>query len=79
MKKGFIGEGIVEKVDFPNKGVVITEDGEKVIVKNTIPGQKVSFAVNNVKKGKAEARLLETIEKSKLETVKRKETIFCCS
>ena len=68
MKKGFIGEGIVEKVDFPNKGVVITEDGEKVIVKNTIPGQKVSFAVNKVKKGKAEARLLETIEKSKLET-----------
>ena len=44
MKKGYIGEGIVSKVDFPNKGTVITEEGESVIVKNTIPGQKVSFA-----------------------------------
>lgn len=68
MKKGFRGEGIVEKVDFPNKGVVITEDGERVIVKNTIPGQKVFFAVNKVRKGKTEARLLETLERSELET-----------
>ena len=67
MKKGFVGEGVVKRVEFPNKGIVITEEGEKVIVKNTIPGQKVSFLVNKVKKGKAEARLLETIEKSSLE------------
>ena len=56
MKKGFVGEGVVKRVEFPNKGIVITEEGEKVIVKNTIPGQKVSFLVNKVKKGKAEAR-----------------------
>ena len=30
-------EGIVEKVKFPNKGIVKVEDSE-VTVKNTIPG-----------------------------------------
>ena len=68
MKKGFRGEGRVERVDFPNKGIVVTEDGEQVIVKNSIPGQKVSFGVNKVKHGKAEGRLLEVLEKSPLET-----------
>lgn len=69
MKKGQIYEGMIEKVEFPNKGYV-TVDGEdkKVIVKNGIPGQKVRFAVNKMRKGKAEGRLLEVIEKSPLET-----------
>ena len=68
MKKGQIAEGTVTKVEFPNKGIVMTEEGERVIVKNTIPGQRVSFAVNKVRKGKAEGRLLETVKKSPLET-----------
>lgn len=68
MKKGQIAEGIVRNVEFPNKGMVYTDEGDRVIVKNTIPGQKVSFAVNKVRKGKAEGRLLETLEKSPLET-----------
>lgn len=67
MKKGQIAEGRIDHVVFPNKGIAITEDGDRVVVKNTIPGQKVSFLVNKVRKGKAEARLLETIEKSSLE------------
>lgn len=67
MKKGQTAEGMVTRVDFPNKGIVITEDGERVIVKNTIPGQKVSFLVNKVRKGRAEARLLSVLEKSSLE------------
>ena len=33
LKKGQIAEGIIERVDFPNKGIVRTEEG-KVIVKN---------------------------------------------
>ena len=68
MKKGQIAEGTVNKVEFPNKGIVYTDEGERIIVKNTIPGQRVSFAVNKVRKGKAEARLLETLKKSPLET-----------
>ena len=66
MKKGQIFEGIVERVEFPNKGIVIIED-EKVIVKNTIPGQKVSFVINKVRSGRKEGRLLEVLEKSPLE------------
>ena len=68
MKKGQEYTGIVEKVDFPNKGIVLV-DGERAIVKNTVPGQKVRFLVNKVRKGKCEGRLLEVVEKSPLETI----------
>ena len=68
MKKGQVYEGIIEKVEFPNKGIVSLEGEEKkVIVKNGIPGQKIRFAVNKMRKGKAEGRLLEVLEKSPLE------------
>ena len=67
MKKGQIAQGKVTHIIFPNKGVVVTDEQEMVIVKNTVPGQKVSFFVNKVKHGKAEARLLEVLEKSPLE------------
>ena len=52
MKKGQAGEGFVEKVIFPNKGVVAAGE-ERVIVKNALPGQKVRFSVNKVRRGKA--------------------------
>ena len=69
MKKGQVYEGIIEKVEFPNKGIVtVPEEGKNVIVKNGIPGQKIRFCVNKLRKGKAEGRLLEVIEKSPLET-----------
>ena len=67
MKKGQIIEGVIERVDFPNKGIIRTEDGRQVIVKNTIQGQKVSASINKIRKGKAEGRLLEVLEKSSLE------------
>ncbi len=67
MKKGQVYEGTVERVDFPNKGIVKVGE-ETVIVKNSLPGQKVKLGVNKVRKGKAEGRLLEVIEKSPLET-----------
>ncbi len=68
MKKGQVYEGIIEKVEFPNKGIVSVEgEDKKVIVKNGIPGQKVRFVVNKMRKGKAEGRLLEVLEKSELE------------
>ena len=67
MKKGQIYEGIVERVDFPNKGIVRLEEGTTAMVKNVIPGQKISFSVNKVRKGKGQGRLLEVLEKSPLE------------
>ena len=63
MKKGQIIEGIIERVEFPNKGILVTEEGKQVIVKNGIKGQKVSVAINKVRKGKCEGRLLEILEK----------------
>lgn len=67
MKKGQVYEGIVERVDFPNKGVVKVGE-ETCIVKNSLPGQKVKLLVNKVRKGKAEARLIEVTQNSPLET-----------
>lgn len=67
MKKGQVYEAVVERVDFPNRGVAHTEEGT-VIVKNSLPGQKIKLGVNKVRSGKAEGRLLEVIEKSPLET-----------
>lgn len=69
MKKGQVLEGIVERVVFPNKGIVSVEGEEqKVIVKNAIEGQKIRFSINKKRKGKAEGRLLEVIERSPLQT-----------
>lgn len=67
MKKGQVYEAIVERVDFPNRGVARTEEGT-VIVKNSLPGQKIKLGVNKVRNGRAEGRLLEVIVKSPLET-----------
>lgn len=67
MKKGEIYEGIIEKVDFPNKGRVLV-DGQTVTVKNGIPGQKIRFMINKKRGGRAEGRLLEVLEPSAEET-----------
>ena len=67
MKKGQIVEGVIERIDFPNKGVITTEEGKLVIVKNGVQGQKVSASINKIRKGKCEGRLLEVLEKSPLE------------
>ena len=68
MKKGQVWEGIVKEVDFPNKGkVFLPEEDRTVIVKNTVPGQKIRFSVNKIRKGKAEGRLLEVLEPSEKE------------
>ena len=69
MKKGQTFEGIIERVDFPNKGIVyVLEEDKYVTVKNGIPGQKVRFVINKFKRGNAEGRLLEVVEKSPQET-----------
>ena len=67
MKKGEIYEGTVERIEFPNKGVVMI-DGEKAIVKNALPGQKIRFRINKKRGGRCEGMLLEVVEHSKLET-----------
>ena len=70
MKKGQIVTGIVERVDFPNKGIVrideqLENEEQKAsycVVKNVIPGQKISLMVKKIRKGKAEGNLREVLE-----------------
>lgn len=76
MKKGQIYEGVIDRVDFPNKSVIpveeLTPDGDKYIrnvtVKGGIAGQRISFSVNKVRREKCQGRLREVLEKSPLET-----------
>lgn len=67
MKKGEIYEGIIENVDFPNKGYVQVDD-QKVLIKNGIPGQNVRFMIQKKRSGRAQGRIMEVLEKSPLET-----------
>lgn len=64
MKKGEIYEGSVQEVLFPDKAVVVTEDGEIAQVKYGIPGQKIRFRVKKKRKDKIEGTLLEVLEQS---------------
>ena len=66
MRKGDIYEGIVEKIEFPNKGILHI-DGERVVIKNAIPGQKIQCVITKRRKGKSEARTLEILEHSPAE------------
>lgn len=64
MKKGETYTGVVEYVDFPNKGVVKVEGEEcKAIVKNVIPGQTISFRATKHRKTHFDGNLLRVEEK----------------
>ena len=68
MKKGQIYEGIVEALEFPNKGRIFLQDEQKTVtVKNTVPGQRIRFSVNKVRGERAEGRILEVLEASPME------------
>lgn len=56
----------IEDVFFPNKGVGYIEQ-QKVIVKNTLPQQKVLACVTKKRSGAIEARLEEVLIKSPFE------------
>lgn len=67
MKKGQIIEGVSERFDFPNKGVVVCEDGV-CTVKNALPGQRVRAVVNKARNGRYEGRLMDVLAPSPLES-----------
>ncbi len=48
-------------MDFPNKGIVQTPEGD-VVVKNALPGDTIEFRINKIRKGKAEGQLLRVID-----------------
>lgn len=78
VKKGQEYIGTVRELQFPNKGIIYYSEeqdianGEntspvKVMVKGTLPGQKVRFVLSKKRSGKCEGRLIEVIEKSEIE------------
>ena len=64
-------ESVVETIDFSEQGGILHMDGERVIVKNAIPGQKVRFVVNKREKANVRARLLEVFGKSPARNARR--------
>lgn len=68
MKKNENYEGEVVSLKFPNKGIV-TVDGEDapVLVKNTLPGQKITFRCSKLRKGRPEGMLLSVDKPSPME------------
>ena len=70
MKKGNIYEGTVTQAQFGGKGIVdVCEEDRvsKVIVKGTVPGQKIQFRLTKKKNSKLEGKVVEILEKSPLE------------
>ena len=61
MKKGQITEGWIERVEFPNRGIMAV-DGHRIAVSNTVPGQKVRIQITKARKGRCEGRVLEILE-----------------
>jgi len=74
--KKFIENIEIVKIEFPNKGIGFYE-GNKVYVKNAIPGQVV-LCQTSKKKGNYHGRLLEVTKKSPLESVEACESFGLC-
>lgn len=68
MKKGEIVSGIIEAVEFPNRGYFVAED-RKVYVKGVIEGQKVNARVIKKRLTSVKAELYNIAEPSSLETL----------
>ena len=66
MKKGEHYLGKVERVDFPNKGIVKVGD-VTCVIKNVLPGSEIEFMVTKKHSGRAEGRLVNVIKPSGLE------------
>ena len=69
MKKHEIYTGKVTELRFPNKGMVEVDGEEvKVLVKNTLPGEKVEFILTKNREKKKEGLLRGVIQKAEIET-----------
>lgn len=66
MNKGDVIEILIDKTEFPNKGIGCIQN-KKVIVKNALKGQKVKAQINKKRRNKIEGKLLEVIEKADYE------------
>ena len=66
MRRGEILEGVVQRTDYPARGIVEAE-GRLFEVKGTLEGQKVRFRVNRKSAARSEGTLLEILERAEAE------------
>ncbi len=71
IKRKDVVECVIERVDYPNCGRYKTEEGQKLTVKNTLPGQKIRCRIFKKHQDRVEGRLFEIVEKSPLESRER--------
>ena len=71
LKRKDVAEFVIERVDYPNCGRYKTEEGQKLTVKNTLPGQRIRCRIFKKHQDRVEGRLFEIVEKSPLETRER--------
>ncbi|MGX8728906.1 MAG: class I SAM-dependent RNA methyltransferase [Lachnospiraceae bacterium] len=68
LKRGSIAEFTIERTDYPNRGRCDLPEGQKVTIKNTLPGQKVEARIFKKHKERLEGKLLRVVEPSPLES-----------
>ncbi len=67
MRKGDMVSGVIERVDYPNKGIVPVS-GERVVVKNGIPGQEVAVLIEKKRSSGISGRIQAVLSPSPLES-----------
>ena len=80
MKKGQIYEGYVERMDFPNKGIVRVESEEGIeyaVVKDALPGRRISFVVTKRRGGKYEGRSKSVMATAECEKMAGNGAVHC--
>ncbi|WDV46257.1 23S rRNA (uracil(1939)-C(5))-methyltransferase RlmD [Clostridiaceae bacterium M8S5] len=66
VKKKQVIEAEIQEVQFPNKGIAVVDD-KKIVIKNTLKGQKIKARITKKKGKKIEAKVIELIEKAPYE------------
>ena len=67
LKRGSIVDLTISRVDYPNRGRYETEEGQKITVKNTLPGQRVETRIFKKHQERLEGKLLRVLSPSPLE------------
>ena len=68
LKRGSIAEFTIERMDYPNRGRCDTPEGQKITIKNALPGQTVEARIFKKHKERLEGKILRVAEPSPLET-----------
>ncbi len=68
LKRGSLVDLTISRMDYPNRGRYETEEGQKITVKNALPGQRVEARIFKKHQERLEGKLLRVLAPSPLET-----------